>query len=91
MQEAQAIEVEVVEIDGLVPRVRQQPEISPGRGAERWRQLQGRILHLNARWWPLWIVLGAVILVLLLTVGVIAGILLLIYKILRGFVRMLIS
>lgn len=84
---SQAIEVEVVEIDGAAPPARfETPEVSAPR--QSWQaNWQGRALKLDSRWWPLWVLLGAVAVVLLLTVGLVLGIVFMIFRILRGLIR----
>lgn len=94
-EEPQAIEVEVVEIDGLAPPAKSaepdDPQPDPQRQWQDWRSLQGRVLQLDKRWWPLWILLGIVVLALVLTVGVVLGIVFLILRILRGLIRAIIG
>ena len=89
IQEPQAIEVEVVEIDGITPVP--QPEVradSPPRQPwNDWQNWQGQVRRLDSRWWPLWVLLGAVVVFLLLTVGVFLGIVFLILRTLRGILR----
>jgi hypothetical protein len=85
-EEKPAIEVEVLEIDGHAPVVKPEPTPTP-RQKQPWQQWQGRVRQLDARWWPLWVILGAIAVVLLLTVGVIFSIIFLILKILRGIIR----
>lgn len=86
---SQAIEVEVVEIDGAAPS----PKFEPREDAPRRQPWQlnwrGRALKLDSRWWPLWVLLGAVAVVLLLTVGLVLGVLFVIFGILRGIIRAL--
>jgi hypothetical protein len=88
-QELQAIEVEVVAIDGATPPAR--PEVradsTPRQPWNDWQNWQGQVRRLDARWWPLWVVLGAVVVFLLLTVGVFLGILFLILRVIRGILR----
>ncbi len=83
------VEVEVVEIDGAAPP----PKFETLEGAPRrqpWQMnWQGRALKLDSRWWPLWVLLGAVAVVLLLTVGLALGIVFVIFRILRGLIRAL--
>jgi len=83
-----AIEVEVVAIDGQAPP----PQVA-GRDRNasrhaRWqewqRPLQSRLRTLDARWWPLWLVLGIIALALILTLGVILAVLVLVAKVMRG-------
>lgn len=85
-QEPQAIEVEVVAIDGTTPPARSEiRDESPPR--QQWQNWQGQVRRLDARWWPLWVVLGTVAIVLLLTVGVFVGVLFLIFRIISGILR----
>ena len=93
IKEPEAIEVEVVQIDGVAPiaRYERQEDTNPlPQQRQDWQKWQGRIRKLDGRWWPLWVFLGAIALVLVLTVGVVFGIVFLIYSILRGFVRALV-
>ena len=87
---SQAIEVEVVEIDGAAPPAKMdRPEDAspPPSWQMNW---QGRARKLDRRWWPLWVLLGTVAVVLLLTVGLVLGIIFVIFRILRGLIRALI-
>ena len=82
-----AIEVEVVEIDGAAPPAK---SAAPVESAPRqsWQvNWQGRARKLDSRWWPLWVLLGAVAVVLLLTVGLVLAIIFVIFSLLRGLVR----
>lgn len=83
-QESQAIEVEVVEIDGAAPPAKVEPQEQAPR---QWQNWQGRIRTLDARWWPLWVLLGAIGVVLLLTVGLVIGIVFVILQILGALLR----
>ena len=83
-QEPQAIEVEVVEIDGAAPPAKVERQAEAPR---QWQNLQGRIRKLDSRWWPLWVLLGAIGVVLILTVGLAVGIVFVIWRILSGIVR----
>ena len=74
--------MEVLAIDDAAPphpKPETRPEPDPA-----WRQWQGRVKHLDARWWPLWVVLGIIVVFLVLTVGVIFGAILLIVKVVSG-------
>lgn len=86
--EAREIEVEVVEVDGVVPAAANDPAPEPRAQPEwrDWRGLQGRVRTLDARWWPLWAVLGIIALFLLLTLGVVIAV---VYLVLRLISRML--
>ena len=82
--EPQAIEVEVVEIDGAAPPAKvEHQEQAP----QQWQNWQGRIRKLDSRWWPLWVLLGAIGVVLLLTVGLVIGIVFVIVQILGTILR----
>lgn len=81
------LEAEVLEIDGSPPPAPAEPRAD--RGGPAWKSMQGRVLKLDRRWWPLWVLLGIVALVLLLTVGVVVGVLVLIGRIVGSFLRLL--
>ena len=82
-QTTQQIEVEVVEIDGVAPTTQSVP---PAPAAQNW---QGRIRMLDARWWPLWVLLGAIAIALLVTVGLVIAVIFVIFRILNGIGRAL--
>ena len=50
---------------------------------------QCRARKLDSRWWPLWVLLGAVAVVLLLTAGLVLGIVFVIFRTLHGIIRAL--
>lgn len=87
--ESQAIEVEVVEIDGVAPLAKSEArEDSPPRQQwQDWQQWQGQIRKLDSRWWPLWVVLGTIAVLILLTFGVVIGVVFLVFKIISTFLR----
>jgi len=88
--QSQAIEVEVVEIDGIAPVAKfdsQQEAPQPRPSWQDWQNWQGRIRKLDSRWWPLWVLLGVIAVGLLLTVGLFLGIIFVIFRILSGFLR----
>ena len=90
--EPQAIEVEIVEIDGIAPpakfdRSDASSSDPSGREQPKWKQWRGRVQQLDSRWWPLWVILGAIMIVLLLTVGLFLGIIFVIFLALRGIAR----
>ena len=87
-QEPQAIEVEVVEVDGITQPTRFEPA-DEARPQQDWRQWQGRVRTLDSRWWPLWVVLGLVAVVLTLTVGVVVLVIFVILRILFGIKRLI--
>lgn len=88
--EPQAIEVEVLEIDGAAPPAKVETG-GESQTRQPWDNWQGRVRQLDSRWWPLWVVLGTIALVLMLTVGVVLGAIFLIFRIIRGFLRMLVG
>jgi len=81
------VEVEVVEIDGVTrepqPDARTDPEPAP----HGWAQWSGRIRTLDARWWPLWVVLGVIAVFLALTVGLVLAAIYLLFRIVFGILR----
>lgn len=87
-QETQAIEVEVVEVDGIIQPTRSDPA-NDARPQQDWRQWQGRVRTLDSRWWPLWVLLGLILVVLMLTVGVVVAVIFVILRILFGLKRAL--
>ena len=78
--DTQAIEVEVLEVDGITVPPRPEVEDAPRQDAP-WRHWQGQITRLDSRWWPLWVILGVFAVGLLLTVGLVIGV---IYLFLRA-------
>jgi len=87
-EDSQAIEVEVVEIDGVAPSIPSAPreEELTGRGApwSNWQNWSGRVKQLDSRWWPLWVILGILMLGLILTVGVFFAIIYVIARFIRN-------
>jgi hypothetical protein len=84
----QIIEAEVVEIDGVAvepcPARREAPKT---RGRVDWTAWQGRVKRLDARWWPLWLVLGAIVLVLAVTVGMCFAVVFIAWRIFKGLLN----
>jgi hypothetical protein len=91
--EATEIEVEVVEVDGVAPVTAAAPpdETETRSGWQDWRGWQGRVRTLDSRWWPLWVLLGAIALFLLLTLGLVIALVFvtvrLVSRMLRALVR----
>jgi hypothetical protein len=85
-KETTEIEVEVVEIDGVAPAAPQAnaEEQGPQYG---WRHWQGRVRQLDSRWWPLWIVLGIIAFVFLITVGLVLGVVFVIFRLCMKLIR----
>lgn len=88
--EAQAIEVEVVAIDGAAPPAAIERAAPASASRKPWSEARTRVLQLDSRWWPLWVFLGAIALVLLLTVGVALAVVYVVFKILKGIVNAII-
>jgi hypothetical protein len=94
------IEVEVVEIDGkpadsMTQATHRELRESPGANGrdpagtdwQDWRQWQGRVRTLDSRWWPLWVLLGVIVLALLLTVGLVLAVIFLMVRLCVGAIR----
>jgi hypothetical protein len=82
----QTIEVEVVEIDGIAvePRpVREEARHTGGR--IDWSVWQGRVKRLDTRWWPLWLILGSLVLVVAVAVGMCLAVVFVTWRILKMF------
>ena len=86
-KESQAIEVEVVEIDGAAPLAKVESKEETPRPRQDWQNWQGRVRQLDSRWWPLWVLLGVIVVGLVLTVGLVIGIVFVISRILGGILR----
>ena len=87
-QQEPTLGAEVIEIDGVAvePKpVRDQP----GKGAPwmQWGGLHGQVKRLDARWWPLWAVLGFFALVLFVAIGMVAMVLFVAWRLVAGLVE----
>ena len=80
------IEVEVVEIDGVLPPAPRAAAEARGDWQD-WRSWHGRVRRLDSRWWPLWVVLGIIAVALLVTVGLVLGVLLLVARTVMKILR----
>jgi hypothetical protein len=85
------IEAEVLEIDGKQPPAPHQPEPEAPRRDDPWQAMRGRVIKLDRRWWPLWVLLGIVALTLALTLGVVVAAVVIVFKIVGGVLRFLIG
>jgi hypothetical protein len=83
------LEAEVLEIDGKQPPPPHQPE--PSRHDDPWQAMRGRVVKLDRRWWPLWVLLGIIALGLALTVGVVVAAVVIVFKIVGGVFRLLLG
>ena len=90
----QIIEAEVVEIDGVaVEPGPDRQKTQDARGRIDWTTWQGRVRRLDARWWPLWLVLGFIVLVLAVALGLCVAVVFVAWRIfkaiLNGFASLL--
>ena len=81
------IEAEVIEIDGVVPQPRGPADAPPRGDWHDWRNWSGQVRRLDSRWWPLWLVLGIIALGLMLTVGMVLGVVVLVVRLVLKAVR----
>lgn len=69
----QTIEAEILEINGG-------PTPPPSSGAARdmpdrtWEAMRGKIVRLDRRWWPLWLLLGLIFGIFVVVVGLIIAV-----------------
>lgn len=80
------IEAEVLEIDGSPPPAPKLPEQEPA-----WKSMRGRVLRLDRRWWPLWVILGLVVFAFVAVFGLIFGALLIVAKMIGAILRFLVG
>lgn len=81
----ETIEVEVVEIDGVAVEPRPvRGEKPDARGGIDWSVWQGRVRRLDARWWPLWLVLGFIALVVAVAVGMCVAVVFVTWRIFKA-------
>ena len=81
------IEAEVLEIDGGPP-VAAAPEPGAERGGAAWGSVRGRMLKLDRRWWPLWVLLGILLCGLLLAAGALFVVGLVVVRIFGSLLRL---
>ena len=82
------LEAEILEIDGS-PAPPPSRQIPPNRAADAWSSMRGRVLRLDRRWWPLWVLLGIVALGLFAVVACFVAVFVVIAKIFGGILRFL--
>lgn len=86
------IEAEVLEIDGSPPPAPDPKEPRPRQGTGTpWDSLRGKVLTLDRRWWPLWALLGMLVLALVLTVGGVIAVVVIAAKFVAGILRFLLG
>ncbi len=92
-QDEPILEAEVVEIDGVAVEPRPEIDTSESQRSRRvdWRGLQGKIRVLDKRWMPLWIALGVIAFVLLVTVGLVTAVFVMIYLMVKALLRAVFS
>jgi uncharacterized membrane protein len=92
-QDDQILEAEVIEIDGVAVEPRPEVDASGSQRSRRvdWQNWQGKISVLDKRWMPLWIVIGVIAFVLLVTVGLVTAVLVMIYLIVKALLRAVFS
>ena len=84
----QIIEAEVVEIDGVAVEPRPVRRKTPKtRSRVDWTTWQGRVKRLDARWWPLWLVLGAIVLVLAVAAGMCFAVVFIVWRIFEAILN----
>jgi hypothetical protein len=97
-----AIEVEVIAIDGVTPAPHQttggavgvhhsHDGSAPSHTWTAWQRWPSLARHLHPLWWPVLIVGGCILLVLILTTILVFGILAAIYRLIRGLLRALLE
>ena len=84
------IEVEVLEIDGVVPAALRARSDGPAPIRDAWRNgphRRGRIRMLGSPWWLLWAIPGAIVLALMVAMGLVLGGVFLLVRLLLKIVR----
>ena len=82
------IEAEVVEIDGVAVEPKPlREESAKGAPWARWDTWQGQAKRLDMRWWPLWVLLGFIALVVFVAVGMVAAVLFITFRIIAGLLN----
>jgi len=88
--EEPTIEAEVVEIDGISIQS-EIPHQERSRGSSEphsaWRSWQGKVKAVDARWWPLWLILGFLLLIIVVAIGMCAAVIGFIYWICKSLIR----
>lgn len=83
--EEPTIEAEVVSIDGIPVEPRPAKQGDPTRVRwNDWGRWQGSVKKLDARWLPLWLVLGFILLVLVVAIGMCVAVLAVTYWIFKS-------
>lgn len=90
-QDEPALEVEVVEIDGVAVDSQPQREIPEKDRRVDWQSWQGKIRMLDKRWAPLWIVLGFIAVILIVAIGMCVAVFAVAYWMLKTILRAIFS
>lgn len=85
------IEAEVVEIDGVAVEPRPASKQANHQDWNSWGSWQSRVKKLDTRWWPLWLVLGLIVLVVAVAVGMCVAVIWISYKLIVGLTAALLS
>lgn len=81
--EEKTIEVEVVEIDGVAVIPRPMTAKRETRGKIDWSVWHSRTKRLDARWWPLWLIIGFIAIVVMVIVGISTAAIFVVWRILK--------
>jgi hypothetical protein len=82
----ETIEAEVLEINGGPPQQQQQPA-GAGRAERTRNAMRGKVVRLDRRWWPLWLLLGLVLGLVFLLIGLVVAAFWLVTRALAGIMR----
>lgn len=81
----ETLEAEVIAIDGKPPEPPPEPRESQRAGGHRtFHGFHGRVLKLDKRWWPLWLLLGLVFGVFIIAFLILAAAFSLLRSLIRG-------
>lgn len=85
----ETIEAEVLEIDGGPPP---QAQASPGGGPRGpWESMRGKMIRLDRRWWPLWLLLGLLFGLLFVAIGLVVGVAWFLGRLIRRFLGIFVA
>jgi hypothetical protein len=86
----ETIEADVLEIDGSPPPAPQVRDAEP-QPEPAWKSMRGKVLRLDRRWWPLWVLLGLIAFAFVAVIGVIFGAFLIVAKIIGAILRFVVG
>lgn len=90
-KDAGEIEVEVVELENRPPASdhgRNHTQAS-AQGRQAWPQWRGRLRRIDTKWWPLWVIPGLGVLILLAAASLLIGALLAFFLCVRHLLRLI--